>query len=96
MEAVLPIGRDSKSLDFQAKESDEFLSAFEKKFQQVTVLCGERKKLFDNGLISLNQSNQAQKDLDRVLRQIDKNRTEINQRRRAISNVHERFKKLEK
>lgn len=83
-------------MDFQTKESDEFLSALEAKFEQVTTLSDEWKILFNKGLSSLNQSNQAQKDSDRILRQIDKNRTEINQRRRAILNVQERCKELEK
>lgn len=83
-------------MDAQAIESDEFLSSLEDKFQKVTILSNDWKTLLNKGLTSVYQSNQAQKDLDRFLRQIDKYRTEINQRRRAILNVQEQCRELEK
>lgn len=90
------IGRDPQTLEEQLEETEKFIENLDEKTQQAQQLMLEWKSMSDEGLATPSQLNQAQKELGRSLRQLDRQKNEAANRKRAISSTLDKIGQLEK
>lgn len=89
-----PVARDVESLKSQADECENILGTFNAHTDAAEALAEQWRALSGKGVISVSQATTAQKEVDRLKRQLDKGRGETRQRAKTIAHVAGRVEEL--
>lgn len=96
MRSMSPIGRNLQNLEDQGAETEKVIEQLDEKGREAEMLMIEWKRLTDDGIVAPSQANQSQKELGRLNKQIDRQKLEAGNRKRAISSTLDQLNKLQK